>query len=94
MHLNTRISAYTDALNLWGEDFQKSMFHEEIGEVLTAMSHEMRGRCGKAAVLEELADLQIMLNQMVVLYGTDDEFKDIINAKLTRMINRIERSKI
>jgi NTP pyrophosphatase (non-canonical NTP hydrolase) len=94
MYMNTRTPTYTDALNLWGEDFQKSMFHEEIGEVLTAMSHEKRGRCGKEAVLEELADLQIMLNQMVVLYGTDDEFKDIINAKLTRLVNRIERSQI
>lgn len=94
MYLNTRILVYTDALECWGEDFQKSMFHEEIGEVLTAMSHEMRGRCGKEAVLEELADLQIMLNQMVVLYGTDAEFENIINTKLTRLIDRIRRSQI
>ena len=94
MYMNTRIPAYTDALECWGEDLQKSMFHEEIGEVLTAMSHEKRGRCGKEAVLEELADLQIMLNQMVVLYGSDEEFKDIINAKLIRLIARIERYKI
>ena len=94
MYMDTRTQQYTDALNLWGEDLQKSMFHEEIGEVLTAMSHEKRGRCGKEAVLEELADLQIMLNQMVVLYGSDEEFKDIINAKLIRLIARIERYKI
>lgn len=94
MYLNTRISAYTDALECWGEEFQRSMFHEEVGEVLTAISHEKRGRCGKEAVLEELADLQIMLNQMVILYGSDEEFKDIINAKLTRLIDKIERSHI
>ena len=94
MYMNTRTQQYTDALECWGAEFQKSMFHEEIGEVLTAMLHEKRGRCGKEAVLEELADLQIMLNQMVVLYGTDDEFKSIINTKLTRLIDRIERSQI
>ena len=94
MYMNTRIPAYADALKCWGAEFQKSMFHEEIGEVLTAMLHEKRGRCGKEAVLEELADLQIMLNQMVVLYGSDEEFKDIINAKLIRLIARIERYKI
>ena len=94
MYMNTRTQQYTDALECWGAEFQKSMFHEEIGEVLTAMSHEKRGRCGKEAVLEELADLQIMLNQMVVLYGSDEEFKDIINAKLIRLIARIERYKI
>ena len=94
MYMNTRIPAYTDALQCWGTELQKSLFHEEIGEVLTAMSHEKRGRCGKEAVLEELADLQIMLNQMVVLYGSDEEFKDIINAKLIRLIARIERYKI
>ena len=94
MYMNTRQPQYTDALNLWGEDFQKSMFHEEIGEVLTAISHNKRGRCGNDAVLEELADLQIMLNQMVILYGTDEEFKTVLNAKLTRLVERIERYKI
>lgn len=94
MHMNTRIPVYTDAMNLWGADFQKSMFHEEVGEVLTAISHEKRGRCGNATVLEELADLQIMLNQLVILYGTDEEFKTVLNAKLTRLVERIERYKI
>jgi NTP pyrophosphatase (non-canonical NTP hydrolase) len=94
MYLNTRIPVYTDALKCWGEDFQKSMFHEEIGEVLTAMSHEKRGRCGKEAVLEELADLQIMLNQMVVLYGTDAEFQRIFDVKIHRLIGRIERYRL
>ena len=94
MYMNTRQPQYTDALKLWGEDFQKSMFHEEIGEVLTAISHEKRGRCGKPAVLEELADLQIMLNQMVILYGTDEEFGDIFTTKKNRLIDMIERYQI
>lgn len=94
MYMNTRTQEYTNALELWGEDLQKSLFHEEIGEVLTAISHEKRGRCGKHVVMEELADLQIMLNQMVVLYGTDEEFKDILGAKLTRLTERIERYNI
>ena len=94
MYMNTRTPTYTDALECWGEDFQKSMFHEEIGEVLTAMSHEKRGRCGKEAVLEELVDLQIMLNQMVVLYGTDEEFQRIFDVKIQRLIDKIERSQV
>lgn len=94
MLINTRTPVYTDALECWGEELQKSLFHEEIGEGLTAMSHEKRGRCSKLAVLQELADLQIMLNQMAILYGTDEEFKDILEAKLTRLIERIERYKI
>jgi hypothetical protein len=89
MYMNTRIPTYTDALECWGAEFQKSMFHEEIGEVLTK-----RGRCEKEAVLEELADLQIMLNQMVVLYGTDEEFQHIFDVKIHRLIGRIERSHI
>ncbi len=94
MYMNTRQPQYSDALNCWGEDLQKSLFYEEIGEVLTAISHEKRGRCGKLTVLEELADLQIMLNQMVILYGTDEDFKHIFGAKTKRMIGRIERYKI
>ncbi len=94
MYMNTRQPQYSDALNCWGEDSQKSLFHEEIGEVLTAMSHEKRGRCGKEAVLEELVDLQIMLNQMVIVYGTDQEFQEIFEVKIYRLIDRIERYKI
>lgn len=94
MHMNTRIPVYTDAVECWGTELQKSLFHEEIGEVLTAISHQKRGRCEKTTVLEELADLQIMLNQMVTIYGTDEQFKDILNTKLTRLIERIERYRI
>ena len=43
------------------------------------------------AVLEELVDLQIMLNQMVILYGTDCEFQDIFDTKMYRLIDMIER---
>lgn len=92
--MNTRRREYTDALNCWGDELQKSLFHEEIGEVLTAISHEKRGRCGKDAVLEELVDLQIMLNQMVILYGTDQESQDIFDVKIYRLIDRIERHQI
>lgn len=94
MYMNTRTNEYANALKQWGEEFQKSMFHEEIGEVLTAMSHEKRGRCDKMAVLEELVDLQIVLNQMAILYGTDQEFQHLFEVKTYRLIDRIERSQI
>ena len=94
MYMNTRTQEYSDVLDCWGAEFQKSMFYAEIGEVMTAISHEFRGRCAKSSVLQELADLQIMLNQMVILYGTDEEFQDIFDVKMHRMIDRIERSQI
>ena len=94
MYINTRSRQITGALECWGDEAQKSQFHEEIGEVMTAISHEKRGRCGKAAVLEELADLQIMLNQMAILYGTDEEFQKIFYEKTNRLVGRIERHQI
>lgn len=94
MYMNTRRREYAAAMECWGDELQKSLFHEEIGEVLTAISHEKRGRCGKSTVLEELVDLQIMLNQMVILYGTDEAFQNIFDVKTHRLINRIERSQI
>lgn len=90
MYMNTRTQEYVNALKQWGEDSQKSQFHEEIGEVMTAISHEKRGRCDKTAVLEELVDLQIMLNQMVILYGTDKQFQDIFDVKIHRLVDRMD----
>ena len=80
------------ALEEWGEESQVMMFIEEAGECITAISHRMRGRCSDVDVLGEMADLQIMLNQMVVVYDDDDHpvYPDIYDGKLEKLSNLLE----
>ena len=42
---------------------------EEFSELIVALQHHRRGRCGKATVAEEIADCMIMLEQLKLIYG-------------------------
>lgn len=64
-------NVYTRALNTWGVDMQIDIFVEEAAEAIQAISHYRRGRCDLATVCGELSDLQVMLNQMKIVYGAE-----------------------
>lgn len=52
-----------------------------IGEIPPEIKH----------IAEEIADVQVMLNQFRLYYGiTDEEVKDIMMSKIERQIERIE----
>lgn len=72
-------------INRYGVENRIQHFHEEIGEVMTAISHHRRGRIDDIEVLGELADLQVLLNQVIVLYDPDPydrHFIEIYEGKL------------
>lgn len=72
---------YTRALNTWGIDPQLNMFIEEAAEAIQAVQHHRRGRCDMDTVCGELSDLQVMLEQMKIVYGTD-RFERIFAEKI------------
>lgn len=57
------------AVRTYGYDAQRLMLFEEIGELLNAIAKLSRGRSTSDDVIEELADVAIMVNQMAVIYG-------------------------
>ena len=57
------------AVRTYGYDAQILMLFEEIGELLNAIAKLSRGRATSDDVIEELADVAIMVNQMAVIYG-------------------------
>lgn len=70
----------------FGIDAQILQFIEECGEMLTALSHYERKRCGSVAVVNELVDLTIMIEQMKLIYDPcDTEFTAIYKYKMDRM---------
>jgi NTP pyrophosphatase (non-canonical NTP hydrolase) len=80
---------YTRALGKWGINSQKMMLIEEIGELLTSLSHEMRGRVDKDKVRSEIVDVIIMLEQMKIYYG-EIEIQEIKRYKLERLEKKLE----
>lgn len=77
------------AVDRWGPRSQEAQLVEEIGELLAALSHYRRGRVGADAVREELADVQIVLRQIIEVYGAD-EVRRHADAKLRRLAERLE----
>lgn len=58
------MSVYRKAVNAWGVDSQAMIVAEECCELVTALSQFLRGRVATMAVVEEIADVQIMLEHI------------------------------
>lgn len=82
-----RESIYLAALRVWGADAQMDMCAEECGELIAALNRFRRGRSTKAAVVEELADVSIMLEQMALIFCQDVEIAKV--HKLERLRQRL-----
>ena len=82
-------------LRHYGVIHQKSKTVEELAELIVALQKDLLEGKQKhsKAVLEEIADVKIMLMQM--LFDEDDEefVEKIMRQKLDRQLRRIEVSK-
>ena len=85
-----RIELYAGALTEYGTEAQKMMLIEEIGELLNAFAKFPRGRAKVDDVIEELADVSIMVEQMALLYGWS-RFESIREQKLKRLGERLDK---
>jgi NTP pyrophosphatase (non-canonical NTP hydrolase) len=73
-----------DALELWGESLQIDVAVEELSELTTELARMQRGTGDPDAVVEELADCEIILDQLAKIYGTED-----VNAEIRRKMDRL-----
>lgn len=87
---------YQDALELWGKDAQIDMCIEEMAELTHALLSYRRGREGSIGkLLEELADVEIMIEQMKLIFNplSSFEVEDFKEGKLNRLAKRVATSK-
>ena len=70
--MNTK-EIYRKCIERWGEELQVGMLSEEIGELLIAVNKYRRKTTedNKRNVCEELADVQIMMEQIEILFDLD-----------------------
>lgn len=83
---------YHDAIVAWGERFQFDMWHEEVGELMQAISKFRRKQTEKQYrhVCEEIADVMLMTEQLAHCVDIDlvMEYKQ---QKIDRLKQRIAR---
>ena len=83
---------FRKAIEHWGEDAQVRQFFEEAGEAITAVSHYKRGRNTIEELLGELADLEILLVQMSMIFDQDPERQlthDIYAEKVEQLKDKL-----
>lgn len=83
------MNVYENALAAWGVDSQIEQLGEECAELILAIRHMKRGRCGAREFIEEMVDVEIMLTQMRMIFPLD-VWEEIKTQKLIRLRERLK----
>ena len=81
-------------LTYYGPDKQRLQAIEELSELQTEITRDLNGKGDPYALSCEVADVLVMLTQLMVIYDIDpDDLDKVISFKLERQLGRIEREK-
>lgn len=75
------------AINVYGATAQEQVAIEECSELIQAICHKHRGRPHNIA--EEIADVEIMLEQLKIINNCFCEVKEIRKSKIERLFNNV-----
>lgn len=81
------------ALEAFGAEAQMVMAIEEMSELTKELCKHRRGRDNVEAIAEEIADVEIMLQQMVILFDCAGQVETFRRYKLERLAERIKEAK-
>lgn len=81
---------YQATLARWGEEAQYDQAIEECAELIAALKHYKRGKIGRQEVIDELADVSLMLGQLSWMFG-NQEVKQTIETKLEKLSQLLEQ---
>jgi len=80
-----------EAVDTWGLDAQVSMAEEEAAEFIVASKHYARDKVDADRLVDELADLRIMCEQLAEFVGRED-VEQRVEEKMDRLRERIEEA--
>lgn len=81
------IEIMKSAISCFGADAQENQAIEECAELIQAISHKHRGR--ENNISEEIADVEIMLEQLKLINDCADEVEEIRKSKMERLFDRV-----
>lgn len=89
------------AVNIYGKEAQTDMAIEEMSELSKALLKHRRAEKSpeswnyertKQSIYEEIADVIIMLTQLIIIYGGREEIQKDIESKVTRLAERLDKA--
>ena len=75
---------YAKTIDKWGEQAQYQQAVEECAELIATLQHYGRGKVDRAVVIDELADVYLMVGQLVFMFGEDD-FTAAVASKISKL---------
>lgn len=78
---------FNSTIRVFGEMAQEEVAIEECSELIQAITHKHRGR--EHNIPEEIADVEIMLEQLKIINGCASEVEGIRKAKVERLYDKI-----
>lgn len=79
------------AVDAYGKEHQLIICMEEMAELTKELTKNLRGRRNLQDISEEVADVEIMLEQVKVIFDLKEEVSEAKEAKLLRLQKRIIR---
>lgn len=86
----TNTEIYCRALSTYGAEAQTLMVMEEMAELQKELCKHARGMDNRFAIAEEIADVLIMLDQMMVLHDCESIVDQYKVDKLERLKDRLD----
>lgn len=84
-----RRDTYSEAVRTYGKQSQLIMAMEEMAELTKELSKNIRSAKNTSAISEEMADVEIMLEQLKIIFGNRSEVDRVRCEKLDRLIVRL-----
>lgn len=78
------------AIDTWGKCPQLIICMEEMAELTKELSKNLRGQDNDLAIAEEVADVEIMLEQLKLIFNIRTDVECVKNDKLIRLDRRIK----
>ena len=88
--METRKKIYEDARIKWGRINQLTVAIEELSELQKEICKYFRHEGKHEDLIEEVADVSIMIEQIILMFDIDQDVKKVMEEKLQRLKRRIE----
>lgn len=86
------VNIFSAAIKTWGAEVQTLIVMEEMAELQKELCKHSRGADNRTAIAEEIADVQIMLEQMMILHDCIGLTKAYREEKIKRLEERIKNT--
>lgn len=78
------------ALDTYGSAMQIVVMMEEMSELQKELCKYLRGKCSPASIAEEIADVEIMIEQMKMLLCCAEDVRSVRKRKVERLKERLD----